>query len=526
MKPLRSSALSLPSSRMAMFYCHYRLPSPPSSSSSLSKHGHQYHRFISSSSSSSSSSLYHYQPRHTLLFSVRRYCHSDRITTIGSHNDNENDAIDENAIDINDLDYRSLQLMSKKHGLKAVGKSQMKEGLQRLLLSKGIATATLANHDTITKKKGGGVSSVASPTSAYRLQWHNISSDDFNASIDHQYHGPRLTYGQEYITIDFAKELMNYFMKKVDLKSNVLPKVLVRVLLDSAIGQHEGMQTVIDLPNKPIDDSNCKSSTMSICGDTHGQFYDFCQIFSNDMGGFPSADNMFLFNGDFVDRGKLATEILLTLISIKLACPCAMYMLRGNHETTMMNEHYGFKGECMTKYDAKILQQFRTLFRVLPVAAVIPDVAFIVHGGLGVISSAMTVKELAKVKRNFDFNNYEKNSTNEKIISELLWSDPSDAHRGFSKGPRGGQTTTFGPDVTKSFLEKNRLQMLIRSHEVRANGYSIEHDGLCVTVFSAPNYVGTVGNKGAFLRFDLKNGDSKKSPTVHIFNHTSFKNVK
>lgn len=28
---------------------------------------------------------------------------------------------------------------------------------------------------------------------------------------------------------------------------------------------------------------------------------------------------------------------------------------------------------------------------------------------------------------------------------------------------------------------------LIRSHEVRPEGYSIEHDGLCMTVFSAPN---------------------------------------
>lgn len=66
--------------------------------------------------------------------------------------------------------------------------------------------------------------------------------------------------------------------------------------------------------------------------------------------------------------------------------------------------------------------------------------------------------------------------------------------------------------------------MLIRSHEVRANGFSVEHDGLCVTIFSAPNYCGTVGNKAAFLRFDLKNDEEKGKPTVHVFRHASFKN--
>jgi hypothetical protein len=31
------------------------------------------------------------------------------------------------------------------------------------------------------------------------------------------------------------------------------------------------------------------------------------------------------------------------------------------------------------------------------------------------------------------------------------------------------------------------------------DGYAIEHDGLCTTVFSAPNYVDQGGNKGAFV---------------------------
>lgn len=46
----------------------------------------------------------------------------------------------------------------------------------------------------------------------------------------------------------------------------------------------------------------------------------------------------------------------------------------------------------------------------------------------------------------------------------------------------------FGPDVTAAFLENNDLQLLIRSHEVKDEGYEVMHGGKCITVFSAPNY--------------------------------------
>lgn len=52
----------------------------------------------------------------------------------------------------------------------------------------------------------------------------------------------------------------------------------------------------------------------------------------------------------------------------------------------------------------------------------------------------------------------------------------------------------------------NQLQLLVRSHEVRDEGYEVEQGGKCITVFSAPNYCDQMKNKGAYIRFyaDMK----------------------
>jgi hypothetical protein len=53
----------------------------------------------------------------------------------------------------------------------------------------------------------------------------------------------------------------------------------------------------------------------------------------------------------------------------------------------------------------------------------------------------------------------------------------------------------FGPDVTQNFLNTNGMDYIVRSHEVKDEGYELAHDGKCITVFSAPNYCDSMGNK-------------------------------
>jgi serine/threonine-protein phosphatase 5 len=50
---------------------------------------------------------------------------------------------------------------------------------------------------------------------------------------------------------------------------------------------------------------------LTVCGDVHGQYYDLLNIWQ--LNGIPSEKNMYLFNGDFVDRGSFSAEVIIAV---------------------------------------------------------------------------------------------------------------------------------------------------------------------------------------------------------------------
>ncbi|QNP96601.1 Metallo-dependent phosphatase-like protein [Yarrowia lipolytica] len=232
-----------------------------------------------------------------------------------------------------------------------------------------------------------------------------------------------------------------------------------------------------------------EGTTTTVCGDTHGQFFDLLEIFK--LNGWPSATHRYVFNGDFVDRGSWSAEIAILLYALKLLNPSSIYLNRGNHETDDMNAVYGFEGEIKHKYNERTFKLFSESFSALPLAHLIGGAYFVVHGGL-FSKDGVTLDDIRAYSR---FSR--KQPGNSGLMMEMLWTDPQ-PENGRSPSQRG-VGIRFGPDVTEAFCKENGLKGVLRSHEVRMGGYEVEHNGKLVTVFSAPNYCDSQGNKGAYI---------------------------
>ncbi|KAL0328302.1 UNVERIFIED_CONTAM: Serine/threonine-protein phosphatase 5 [Sesamum calycinum] len=154
----------------------------------------------------------------------------------------------------------------------------------------------------------------------------------------------------------------------------------------------------------------------------------------------------------------------------------AIYLSRGNHESKSMNKIYGFEGEVKSKLSDTFVELFAEVFCYLPLAHVINRKVFVVHGGLFSVDG-VKLSDIKAIDRFCE-------PPEEGLMCELLWSDPQPQ---LGRGPsKRGVGLSFGADVTKRFLQDNNLDLVVRSHEVKDEGYEIEHDGKLITVFSAP----------------------------------------
>ncbi|XP_062039395.1 serine/threonine-protein phosphatase with EF-hands 1 [Lepus europaeus] len=340
--------------------------------------------------------------------------------------------------------------------------------------------------------------------------------------VPDSYEGPRLQFPLTFPDIDL---LIEAFKKQQILHAHYVLEVLFET--KKILMQKSNFTHISTSPTKEI----------TICGDLHGKLDDLLMIFYKN--GLPSEKNSYIFNGDFVDRGKNSVEILMILFVSFLVYPNSLHLNRGNHEDFMMNLRYGFTREVLHKYKIhgkKILQMLEEVYTWLPIGTIIDNEILVIHGGISdstdlcllhrlqrnkmksVLMPPMSIigdnaSNLKKNKLGVTINMPDKTEQNESFseqlskheweqVTDILWSDPRGRKGCYPNTSRGGGCY-FGPDVTSKVLSKYQLKLLIRSHECKPEGYEICHDGKVITVFSASNYYEEGSNRGAYIRLSF-----------------------
>mmetsp|Transcript_45463 Transcript_45463/g.98663 ORF Transcript_45463/g.98663 Transcript_45463/m.98663 type:complete len:975 (-) Transcript_45463:251-3175(-) len=298
-------------------------------------------------------------------------------------------------------------------------------------------------------------------------------------------------------TVFATEEAVHEVLHKLKTRQGFVPYNDVKKLLEYGGPKMQGAKALVQLTVP-------QGGRMVIVGDTHGQIEDVLWIFFKN--GLPSSSNVYLFNGDVVDRGKNSIEIFVLLFMLKLLDPKCVYLNRGNHEDTTMNEHFGFRKECLRKYGVsrgnELYHAFNRMFLGLPLYTVVEagkdgPRAFVVHAGLPRIP--MRLHQLERINHRLEVPP-DPSPGMEEILFDCLWSDPRPTP-GIGSSTRGAAVVTFGPDVTARFLKDNHLSLLIRSHEVPSDdhGFKWLHNNQCLTVFSASKYGGHGRNFGGVV---------------------------
>ena len=219
-----------------------------------------------------------------------------------------------------------------------------------------------------------------------------------------------------------------------------------------------------------------------------------------------------IFLGDYGDRGSYSVEVYHVVLKLKLLFPQEVILMRGNHEgpedllasphDLPMQFHARFGGKWKNAY-SKTQELFNHLYN----AVLIEKRYLMIHAGLP--AKAKTIEDLAYAHIEHP---------KQRLLEDMLWSDPTETIKGVYESPRGAGKL-FGQDITNEVLKGFNVKILIRGHEPCRNGFKVNHRGRVLTLFSrkGPPYFNV---QGAFLSVELSEkfeNAEQLIPYIHKF---------
>ena len=219
-----------------------------------------------------------------------------------------------------------------------------------------------------------------------------------------------------------------------------------------------------------------------------------------------------VFLGDYGDRGSYSVEVYHIVLNLKLLFPQQVILMRGNHEgpQDLLASPHDLPMQFQSKFGEKwrnTYSKIHELFKHLYNTVLVEKRYLIIHGGLP--SQAKTIEDLAYALAKHP---------KQRLLEDMLWSDPTETIKGVCESPRGAGRL-FGENITNEMLKRFNVKILIRGHEPCRDGFKINHGGKVLTLFSrkgSPYF----NVQGAFLNVELSEkfeNAEQLIPYIHKF---------
>ena len=212
-----------------------------------------------------------------------------------------------------------------------------------------------------------------------------------------------------------------------------------------------------------------------------------------------------LFLGDYVDRGKGAFKTLELLLILKYLFPQNVFLLRGNHDGGMLINEHEYKlcvgrNHNTTDEDyfvatlfnmlkeknkkTKLLAEYLKFFNNLCHIALLKngsETILCVHGGIArptddKFDHLNTISDL--------YNENIIDNLNGSVVHNMLWSDPAEDISLY----RDTRRFFFYEKQFDCFLEKFKINKIIRGHQAFEEGYKEFFGGRLISIFSSGKF--------------------------------------
>lgn len=209
-----------------------------------------------------------------------------------------------------------------------------------------------------------------------------------------------------------------------------------------------------------------------------------------------------VFVGDYVDRAPQLTDSVANiayLLRCKMSYPDRLVLLRGNHEFRRVYRDGGF-GDALLSIESppgELAEAFERAFAQMPYAATTDSGVLCLHGGIPDIWRRDELYGLPKGVTDY---------LDHALVSQTVWNDNVERAEqmthalDFVDSPRvmkSGYSLLYGETYLRNKLEVVGARVLVRGHDYRIKGYSLNDRVLTIMTNRLCADVGNL--KGVFV---------------------------
>jgi hypothetical protein len=307
--------------------------------------------------------------------------------------------------------------------------------------------------------------------------------------------------------VEELRQYLDYWGSPIEENQNLrIPGSEVERAMHKWVSQMEGETRYLELESQP-------GHLYAIIGDLHGDYLALDRIlrefFPTNLSDAEAEKRHLIFLGDLLDRGPRDFQLLQLVLELKFIMGDRLVLLRGNHEeffdrggeikaAAVSNETY-FLEKYQDRLPPETLQTMCGFFEKLPHFVLFKHPrgrAGLMHAG---IPPAFMHRQFATIPEGLEVENYRRS---------FLWGRLETTGR--SRPESTYPYSIFFPEDVEDFCRSFNIQFLMRGHDTRRFGYSVDCGGKVITIFSSGAAIH--GGESAYV-------DHVAQPRYLVLNH-------